>query len=155
MTNPDDLDSTSTGRGSNEAIIRGQLARLIGALRAKDLDTLGQIYAADVVSFDVEPPLQHVGLAAKLNNWVAAFAMFQELDYELRDLVLAVGDEVAFGHGFGRLSGILGNGMATDGMWVRVTFCFEQVEGQWLITHDQASVPFDFASGKGVTDLTP
>jgi len=66
-----------------------------------------------------------------------------------------VGEDVAFGHGFGRLSGTMKNGTATNGMWVRVTFCFQKLDGRWLITHDQASVPFDFATGKGVTDLEP
>jgi ketosteroid isomerase-like protein len=40
-------------------------------------------------------------------------------------------------------------------MWVRGTFCFQKVDGAWLIVHDQASVPFDMATGKGVTDLEP
>ncbi len=146
---------TSTGRDADEATIRQQLGALIGALRVKDLDALGEIYAMDVVSFDVEPPLQHVGRAAKLNNWVTVFTLFKELDYEVRELTLAVGDVVAFGHGFGRISGTMTNGTATNGMWVRVTFCFQKVDGRWLITHDQASVPLDFASGKGMTDLEP
>jgi len=40
-------------------------------------------------------------------------------------------------------------------MWVRATFCFRELDHNWLIVHDQASVPFDIASGKGVTDLEP
>jgi ketosteroid isomerase-like protein len=80
---------------------------------------------------------------------------FQDVTYEVRDLALTVGDEVAFGHCFGRLSGTLKNGTATSGMWVRATFCFQKTDGQWLIAHDQASVPFDVASGKGVADLEP
>ncbi len=155
MAKPGDADTTSTGRGADEAIIRQQLSTLIGALGAKDLAALGEIYAPDVVSFDVEPPLQHAGLAAKLNNWVAVFGLFEELAYEVRELTLAVGDDVAFAHGFGRISGTLTNGTATNGMWVRLTLCFQKVEGKWLITHDQASVPFDFASGKGMTNLEP
>ena len=155
MAERGDMDTTSTGRGADEAIIRQRLGALIGALAAKDLDAVGEIYAPNVVSFDVEPPLQHLGLAAKLNNWVTVFTMFQELAYEIRELTLAVGDDVAFGHGFGRISGTLTKGTATNGMWVRVTFCFQKLDGKWLITHDQASVPLDFASGKGVTNLEP
>ena len=30
-----------------------------------DLDSVMSIYAPDIVSFDVEPPLQHVGAEAK------------------------------------------------------------------------------------------
>jgi ketosteroid isomerase-like protein len=155
MAERSDVDTRSTGHSTDEAIIRQRLGALIAALRAKDLDAVGEIYAADVVSFDVEPPLQHVGLAAKLNNWVTVFTLFQELAYEIRELTLAVGADVAFGHGFGRISGTLTNGAATNGMWVRVTFGFQKINGQWLITHDQASVPLDFASGKGMTHLEP
>ena len=80
---------------------------------------------------------------------------FQDVTYEVRGLALTVGDDVAFGHCFGRLSGTLKNGTAPSGMWVRATFCFQKTDRNWLIAHDQASVPFDVASGKEVTDLEP
>lgn len=145
----------STQREVDEATIRQQIGRIVEGLRAKDLDALRRLYATDVVSFDVEPPLQHVGVAAKLKNWANVFLVFEEVDYEVRDLTLTVGDEVAFGHCFGRLSGTLKNGVSTPGMWVRATFCFRKVDGDWLIAHDQVSVPFDISSGKGVVDLVP
>jgi ketosteroid isomerase-like protein len=142
-------------REVDEAKIRRQLDKIVEGLRAKDLEELKQLYATDVVSFDVEPPLQHVGIEAKLKNWAKVFTFFQDVTYEVRDLTLTVGDELAFGHCFGRLSGTLKNGTATSGMWVRGTFCFRKIDGNWLIVHDQASVPFDVSSGKGVTDLEP
>lgn len=73
----------------------------------------------------------------------------------MRDLALTVGDGLAFGHCFGRLHGTLMNGTATDGMWVRLTLCFRKLDGAWRIEHDQASVPFDAASGRGTADLEP
>ncbi len=125
-------------------------------IRAKDLEGLRRLYATDVVSFDVEPPIQHVGVEAKLKNWAKVFTFFQDVDYEVRDLTVTVGDDVAFGHAFrSGSSGTLTDGTATSGMWVRGTFCFRKLDGNWLIVHDQASVPFDMASGKGVTDLEP
>ncbi|HEX6453906.1 MAG TPA: nuclear transport factor 2 family protein [Trebonia sp.] len=144
-----------TQRKEDEAKIRLQVDKIVEGIRAKDLEGLKQLYAIDVVSFDVEPPLQHVGIEAKLKNWAKAFTFFQDVNYEVRDLTVTVGDDVAFGHGFGRLSGTLENGTATSGMWVRGTFCFQKLGGNWLIVHDQISVPFDIASGKGVTDLEP
>ena len=144
-----------TQRDVDEAKIRQHVDRIVEGIQAKDLEGLKQLYATDVVSFDVEPPLQHVGIAAKLKNWANAFTFFEELAYEVRDLTLTVGDDVAFGHCFGRLSGTLKNGAATNGMWVRATFCFRKSGGDWLIAHDQVSVPFDMASGKGVVDLVP
>ncbi|GLW22834.1 DUF4440 domain-containing protein [Microbispora triticiradicis] len=145
----------STRREEDEAEIRQRIARIVEGIRAKDLEGLRRLYAADVVSFDVEPPLQHVGVDAKLKNWVNVFTFFQEVDYEVRDLTITVGDTVAFGHCFGRLSGTLKNGTATSGMWVRGTFCFRKFDGEWLIAHDQVSVPLDMSSGRGVTDLEP
>ncbi|MEU6425513.1 nuclear transport factor 2 family protein [Microbispora sp. NPDC046973] len=145
----------STRREKDEAEIWQRIARIVEGIRAKDLEGLRRLYAADVVSFDVEPPLQHVGVDAKLKNWVNVFAFFQEVDYEVRDLTVTVGDTVAFGHCFGRLSGTLENGTATSGMWVRGTFCFRKSDGEWLIAHDQVSVPLDMSSGRGVTDLEP
>jgi uncharacterized protein (TIGR02246 family) len=139
----------------DEAKIRTHVDKIVEGIRAKDLEGLKQLYATDVVSFDVEPPLQHVGIEAKLKNWARAFRFFQDVTYEVRDLTLTVDDEVAFAHCFGRLSGTLKNGTATNGMWVRGTFCFRKIDGNWLIAHDQASVPFDVASGKAVVDLEP
>jgi ketosteroid isomerase-like protein len=144
-----------TQREEDEAKIRQQVDKIVEGIGAKDLQSLKQLYATDVVSFDVEPPLQHVGIEAKLKNWAKAFAFFQDVNYEVRDLTVTVGDDVAFGHGFGRLSGTLKNGTVTGGIWVRGTFCFQKLDGHWLIVHDQASVPFDIASGKGVIDLEP
>ncbi len=144
-----------TQREEDEARIKQQVDKIVEGIRAKDLEGLGRLYATDVVSFDVEPPLQHVGVAAKLKNWAKVFTFFQDVDYEVRDLTVTVGDDVAFGHAFGRLSGTLQDGTATSGMWVRSTICFRKLGRNWLIVHDQASVPFDMASGKGVTDLEP
>jgi ketosteroid isomerase-like protein len=145
----------ATRREVSEGEIRRQINKIVERIGTKDLDGLKRLYAADVVSFDVEPPLQHVGVEAKMKNWEKAFTFFGDVSYEVRDLAVTTGDNVAFGHCFGRLSGTLMDGTTTDGMWVRVTFCFQKIDGDWLIVHDQASVPFDIVTGKGVTDLKP
>ncbi|MFI7281773.1 YybH family protein [Micromonospora chersina] len=142
-------------RDTDEAAIRQQIDKIIEGLRDKDLDSLGRCYTTDVVSFDVEPPLQHVGMDAKLRNWANVFAVFETVAYEIRDLTLTVGEDVAFGHAFGRLSGTLKNGTATNGMWVRITYGFQKTGDTWLIAHDQVSVPLDIRSGKGMVDLQP
>ncbi|SFW64000.1 NAD(P)H-dependent oxidoreductase [Amycolatopsis australiensis] len=142
-------------RGDAEAAVRGRVEAIVEALRAKDLEGLRRVYAPDVVSFDVEPPLQHVGVDAKLRNWAKVFTFFEKVDYEVRDLTVTVGADLAVGHGFGRVSGTLRDGTAAEGMWVRVTFVFREAGGEWVIVHDQASVPFDMATGRGVADLEP
>ncbi|MEQ7129318.1 nuclear transport factor 2 family protein [Actinopolymorpha sp. B11F2] len=144
-----------TRRELDEAEIRAHYDTLIKGLRAKDLEALKSLYGADIVSFDIEPPLQHVGIEGKLKNWEGAFATFQSIDYEIRDLEITVGDEVAFAHSFSRLSGTLKNGQAISGVWVRYTGGLRKIDGQWLIVHDQVSVPTDFADGKALLDLEP
>jgi ketosteroid isomerase-like protein len=104
------MSAVHTQRETDEAQIRQQVARIAEGIRAKDRDSLRPIYATDVVSFDVEPPLQHVGVEAKLKNWANVFAAFRDADYEVHGLTLAVGGDVAFGYCLGRLHGTLMNG---------------------------------------------
>lgn len=140
---------------ADDAELHRRIDNAIEALRAKDLVALKQLYTTDVVSFDIEPPLQHVGISAKLENWARVFQVFETVVYEVRDLSFSIGDDVAFGHAFARLHGILTDGTATTGIWVRVTYGMRKIDGTWLIAHDQVSVPLDMPSGKGVVDLEP
>lgn len=155
MTTPNAFQPRTDRIEIDDVEIRRQIDKVVEGLRAKDLGALRQLYTTDVVSFDVEPPLQHVGIAAKLENWAKVFMFFESVTYEVRDLTFTVGDDVAFGHAFARLSGTLKNGAATSGMWVRVTYGMRKIDDIWLIAHDQVSVPLDIASGKGVVDLEP
>ncbi|MEU0088978.1 nuclear transport factor 2 family protein [Kribbella sp. NPDC006257] len=139
----------------DEIEIREQIGKVVEAVQAKDLEALRALYTTDVVSFDIEPPLQHAGIAAKLENWAPVFLFFETVTYEIRDLTFTVGEGVAFGHAFARLRGTLPNGATTDGMWVRVTYGMRKIDGAWLIAHDQVSVPLDISNGKGVVDLEP
>ncbi len=145
----------ATQRGMDEADIRRRLDELVNAVRAMDLESLKSIYAPDIVSFDIEPPLRHVGAEAKWKNWAKVFTIYQRpLGYEIRGLTIMVGDDVAFGHCLARISGTLKNGNTSD-YWVRWTSCLRKRDGTWLIVHDQISVPVDFQSGRALLDLEP
>jgi ketosteroid isomerase-like protein len=145
----------ATQHAIDEAQIRQRIGKLTEALRAMDLERVMSNYAPDIVSFDIVPPLQHVGAEAKKNNWTNAFAMFQRpLGYEIRNLTITMGDDVAFGHSLNRINGTLKNGTSTD-IWLRWTACLRKIDGNWLIVHDQASVPLDFESGRALLNLTP
>jgi len=145
----------ATQHAMDEADIRQRIAKLIDAIRAKDLDAVAPIYAPDIVSFDIEPPLRHLGSEAKLANWRKVFAAYEDpLEYETRDLTISAGDGVAFGHTLARIGGTLKNGK-TAGYWVRWTMCFRKVGGKWVIAHDQISVPLDIEGGKALLNLEP
>jgi ketosteroid isomerase-like protein len=146
----------ATPHATDEADIRQLIEKLTGAIRTMDMEGLKACFAADMVSFDVGgPPLQVVGAEAKVKNWELAFAVFQPpLDYEIRDLTVTVGDDVAFAHSFNRLSGTTENGSVL-GPWVRYTAGLRKIDGSWFIAHDQVSVPADFGSGRALLNLEP
>jgi ketosteroid isomerase-like protein len=133
-----------------------RIETLVAAIRATDLEAVKPIYAPDIVSFDVGAPLQHVGAEAKWKNWADAFAVFQPpLGVEMRDLTITLGGDVAFARSFNRLSGTLKNGSTSPGFWVRATYCFRRIDGNWLIVHDHASVPLDLEDGRALLNLEP
>lgn len=147
-------DMTSDDRTKNEAAIRALNDRLVAAIRTKNIDGVMASYAPDLVAFDIIPPLQFVGASAYRKPWQDVFARFQTLDYEVRDLAITTGDDVAFSHSLNRIRGTMTNGQKTD-LWLRLTAGYRKADGRWLIAHLQASVPADLASGQAVLDLKP
>jgi len=140
---------------ADEAEIRQRIDKLVEAICAMNLEGVRPFYAPDIVSFDAQPPLQHVGAEAKLRNWVDVFTVYQRpLGYDIRDLTITLGGDVAFAHGFGRLSGTLKNGNRS-GFWVRWTACLRKMDGNWVIAHDHVSVPLDVESGRALLNLEP
>ena len=146
----------ATARAADEADIRQLVDKLAAAIRAMDFEGLRACFAPDMVSFDVAgPPMQTLGAEAKLKNWEIAFTVFRPpLGYEIRDLTITVGGDVAFGHSFNRFSGTSEDGDMI-GPWVRYTAGFRKIDGNWFIAHDQVSVPIDFGSGRAMLNLEP
>ncbi len=60
--------------------------------------------------------------------------------FEFKDLRIAPGEGAAFCHYLALVSGARPGGR-TSGYWVRGTTCFEQRDGQWLVTHEHISMP--------------
>jgi uncharacterized protein (TIGR02246 family) len=147
----------ATPRADDEALIRQLIDKSVAAIRAMDLEGLRTCFAPDIVSFDVGPQLQSVGVAAKMHNWVAAFTVFQPpIGYEYRDLAITVGDDVAFAHSFNRLSGALKKGNVNRiGPWVRYTGAYRKIHGAWLIAHDHVSAPVNVVTGQALLNLEP
>lgn len=145
----------ATPRMTDEADIRQRIGRWATAIRDKDLDGLMSIYAPSIVSFDIDPPLSYTGTAAKRKRWTEVLAMYRRVrDYEVRDLAITCGDEVAFAHSLNRISGTLNNGHESA-FWLRWTTCYRKVDGHWLIVHEQLSVPIDVPGGRALLELAP
>jgi ketosteroid isomerase-like protein len=59
-----------------EALIRQRVEDMVKALRAKDIDAVMSLYAPNMVSFDIVPPLRYVGADHKRRAWQEVFAVF-------------------------------------------------------------------------------
>jgi uncharacterized protein (TIGR02246 family) len=140
---------------NEEAAIKRVIEDGIKAVRDKNIEGVMSFYAQEVVSFDVVPPLRYMGAEAFRKVWEEVFFVYQgPIDYEMHDLIITVGDDVAFAHSLNRISGTLNTGQKTD-LWLRWTACFRKIGGKWLVVHHHNSVPVDLKTGRAVLDLKP
>ena len=126
----------------DETAIRSILADHARAHFDKNVDLLLAHSAEDFLSFDLDPPLQHKGDAAKARQATEAwFATWKSpIGLEDHDLVVTAGK--------------------TDGsevsLWFRSTNGFRKENGAWKIVHSHSSVPFYMdGSFKACVDLNP
>ena len=138
-----------------ETLIRQRVQELVKALHAKDIDGIMSIYAHNMVSFDIVPPLRYVGADSKRRAWQEAFAVYTgPFAYEVRDLNVTTDGELAFVHSLNHVNGTTASGHVTA-LWLRWTACFRRIDGVWLVVHDNVSVPADLEHGQTVLNLTP
>lgn len=139
----------------SEAEIRALVEERVEAVRDKNAAAATSHHARDIRLFDVIPPLQYEGVAMARGRTQEWFGSFNgPIDYGIRDLDVASGDDVAFCHYLYRVGGTTTSG-ATIGMWVRATSCFRRIDGAWRVVHEHHSVPFDPATGHAALDLAP
>ena len=127
----------------------------VRAVRTKDINAAISSLAPDILSFDVVNPLQHTGADASKKRAKEWFSSFEgPIGYEIRDLTITAGDDVAFSHGLSHVSATRTDGGQLN-MWWRTTVCFRKIAGKWMVTHEHNSVPFDVETGKASLDLKP
>jgi PhnB protein len=138
----------------DEAQIRKVIDDCAYALRKKDANGVLSQYAPSVIQFSLAPPLLSPRADAKDPN--AWFATWQgPLGYEIHDLNITVGGDVAFSHSLNRMQGTNTAG-GKDDLWFRHTLGFRKISGVWKIAHEHESVPFYMdGSFKAAMDLKP
>src|SRR5271167_3222627 len=95
---------------NDEAQILQLLDRWVKAFQSRDLDGIMSIYepGADLVAYDVVPPLQYTGFDAYKKDYQEFLDQFQgAIDVEFRGLNITAGDNVAFSRGLERVTGTL------------------------------------------------
>jgi ketosteroid isomerase-like protein len=139
-------------RDQNEAEIRVIIDRWIDALRARDLDRMMTSYETDVVAYDATTPLQYVGIDAYRETWRTWLATLEgPIGYELHDLAICAGDDVAFTHGLVHMAAMEKSGRRGDA-WLRWSAGWRKIGGAWLVVHEHVSAPFEKETARAVLD---
>lgn len=147
---------TAAAKSDDKAAITKRIDEWKAQMRARDLDGVMTMYAAEVVAFDVVPPLEFRGADAyrkSYQNFMDTYA--GPIETEVRDFDVVVSGDLAVSRGFTRFTGKEKASGAESTVWVRVTESWRRKNGQWRIIHEHVSVPVDFATGKAVLDLKP
>lgn len=147
--------ATSTAPNTNpshaptdENQIRQLLKNWALATRKGVLDEILVHHAKDVLIYDVLPPMKYESAAAYRRSWGDWHPDTQgEGKFELQDLAVVAGKDVAYAHCFIQCGGMLQNGETFEDL-VRATFYLQKADGAWKVTHQHGSKPFQSSGGK-------
>ena len=129
------------GDSPDEAQIRALLQHCAEATRTGRQDEVLVRHAPDVLIYDVLPPLQYEGADAYRRSWdewqpeTAGPGRF-----ELHDLRVTAGAEVAYAHALIHCGGTLTDGRTFEDR-VRATFCLRRAPEGWVVAHQHVSMP--------------
>lgn len=142
--------TTASRPAEDEDQVRAVIADRAAAMRERDAERFVAHYAAQIVKFDLPPPLVYTGPQARdagaLRAWFASHSG-GPVAYEIRDLTVTVGGDVAFCHSLNHLG---------NALWFRSTIGLCKIDSQWRVTHEHNSTPFYMdGSDKAALDLQP
>ena len=129
------------GRTKDEAAIRELVESWAKAVRAKNLNGILANHSADVLMFDVPPPLQSSGIEAYKKTWDLFFSWSQDSGvFDITEMNIAAGDDVAFVTALMRCAGTEENGERIE-LEFRLTIGLRKIGGQWIVMHEHHSIP--------------
>ena len=132
---------------TDDAEITDLLQQWASATRRAQREIVLVNHLPDVLIYDVLAPMKYEGTAAYRKSWDEWQPATQgEGQFELEDLSVTAGTDVAFAHGFIRCGGVLPTGKKFEDV-VRATFCLRRVAGSWKVAHQHISKPIHLKSG--------
>ncbi|PGH45878.1 DUF4440 domain-containing protein [Micromonospora sp. WMMA1996] len=135
--------------------LRELIEERVAAVARRDAETLAAHQAADVLAFNVLPPLRLRGadqVAPQTRAWFDAYA--DGPGYEVRDLQVDADGDLGYCAFLYHVTGRLRSGMDVS-MWVRATLVCRRRDGRWVVVHDHESIPWDPETGQGLAGLDP
>jgi uncharacterized protein (TIGR02246 family) len=132
---------TRNNRSTDETEIRKLVESWARAVRAKDLDGIMANHSPEILMFDVPPPAQSKGIDAYRKTWDVFFAWSQDSGiFDIEELNITAGDDVAFATALMRCAGTETNGDKVE-LDFRLTIGFRKIGGRWTVVHEHHSVP--------------
>lgn len=133
--------SVGNDRAADETAIRELVESWARAVRAKDLDGILVHHSADILMFDVPPPLESRGIDAYRKTWDPFFAWSDEpVVFDIDEMQVTAGDDVAFVVALMRCAGTEKSGERIK-LEFRLTVGLRKLGGQWTVVHEHHSVP--------------
>ena len=126
----------------DESQIRTLIERWATAVHDGDLDTVLADHSNDIVMFDVPPPDDGVrGIDAYRATWPPFFEwQRQGAVFEIVDLEVTAGDDVAFAHALLRC-GTSDDFAKEPDRRLRLSIGLRKDAGRWIVTHEHHSFP--------------
>jgi ketosteroid isomerase-like protein len=133
--------NTANNRSTDEAQIRDLVEGWARAVRSKNIDGILANHSPEILMFDVPPPAQSKGMEAYKKTWDVFFAWFQDSGiFDISELNITAGDDVAFATALMRCAGTEANGDKIE-LDFRLTICFRKIDERWTVMHEHHSVP--------------
>ena len=131
----------SNNTTTDEAVIRELIEDWAKAVRAKDFDRILAHHSAEVLMFDVPPPLLSQGLDAYMATWETFFSRAEKpVAFDFHDVKITAGTDVAFATAIGQCVDV-GPNSKREELQFRLTMCFRKIGGRWRILHEHHSLP--------------
>jgi ketosteroid isomerase-like protein len=132
-----------TTSATAESEVRTVLEEWAAATRQSRRDDILKNHSAYLVIFDVLPPMKYESAESYRRSWDEWQPVTQgEAVFDLENLTITAGNDVAFAHSFIRCGGTLPDGKTFQDL-VRATFCLRKVNGSWVIEHQHVSKPYE------------
>ena len=136
------MDEQFSASNPDSEQIRQILEGWAETTRKGQLDQILNHHDKDALIYDVLPPMKYEGTEAYRRSWEEWHPdTAGEAQFELQDLSITAGEDVAFAHGFIQCGGSLPDGRVFSDL-VRATFCLRKSDGNWKIQHQHISKPF-------------
>ncbi len=126
---------------ADEAAIRHLLENWASAVRAQDFNAILANHSADIVMFDVPPPLESKGIEAYRKTWDLFFSWSHDpVVFAFKDMRITAGHDVAFVAALMHCAGTEKTGEKTE-FDFRLTTGLRKMAGGWMVTHEHHSIP--------------